>query len=117
MELERRHIRLPVNYRVYIDSDGETGGEAIEVCQALDVSRSGIRLGLDRELAVNAFIHLGVEASGAAPLILVAVVRWCRPREDEATDTTCNWCAGLELQPAPGSDYRGWCDLLEELEG
>ncbi len=113
MEMERRHERLPVEYRVYIDSENDSDERDIEICKALDISKSGIRLQLKRELAVNAFIHLAVEARGEPPLILVAVVRWCQPLEVE--DAAGNWLAGLELQASADSDYESWCTLLEEL--
>ncbi len=117
MDLDRQHTRLPAGYRVYIEADSNDNEEPISVCQALDISRSGIRLQLDRELALGAFIHLGVEASGEAPLILVAVVRWCRPLEAaNGGDATTHWLAGLELQPATGSDYESWFALLDTLE-
>ncbi|MFV8819460.1 PilZ domain-containing protein [Haliea sp. E17] len=115
MDLERRHIRLPAKYRVYIEADAAAGEDnSIEVCRALDVSLSGLQLELTRELALNAYIHVGVEASGAAPLILVAVVRWCRPADADRPDT---WRAGLELQPdAADSDYSDWRRLLAQFD-
>ena len=113
MELERRHRRLPAGYRVYIASDEGLDENPIEICQALDVSASGIRIALRRELPVTAFIHLGIEAGDdSPPLILVAVVRWCRPPDARAEKTANSWLAGLEIQPASDSDYTAWCQLL-----
>ncbi|WP_276606621.1 PilZ domain-containing protein [Mangrovimicrobium sediminis] len=117
MELDRRHLRLPAEHRVFVESDTEglSDDTPITVCSTLDVSVSGMQLVLDHELPVGAFLHLGVEPSGSTerdgPLFLVAVVRWCQPRENEDGP----WLAGLELQPAVESDYQLWEQLVRRV--
>ncbi len=117
VELERKHLRLPAEHRVYIEtgaSDGEDDS-TIDVCNTLDVSVNGLRLALGHELPVGAYLHLGVETThpdaSQSTLILVAVVRWCCPRETEDGP----WLAGLEVQPAQGSDYQRWEELVAGL--
>jgi len=119
VKLDRQHLRLPVENRVFIESEsaeaGETGGK-VTICKTLDVSVNGMQISLDHELPVGAFLHLGVEASHPEPsdntFFLVAAVRWCRPQESEDGP----WLAGLELQEARGSDIARWGQLIAGLE-
>lgn len=121
MDLERKHLRLPVESRVFIELEAPVSGsdEAgnIAICTTLDVSAQGLQVSLEHELIEQAYLQIGIEpphAEGATaePFFLAAQVRWCRPGPDEAQP----WLAGLALLPAGQSDIDQWIELISGKE-
>ena len=116
-EEKRRHLRLPIESRVFIelvspDLEGEDPGEIAE-CRTLDVSRGGLRVSLDRELVVGAILQIGVELPDAdETLYLAGEVRWCRalPGEEQG------WSVGFQLLNAGSPDMASWIGLLSERD-
>ena len=121
MDLDRKHLRLPVESRVFVELDAAVGDVEAEgnviICRTLDVSTRGLQVALEHELAEQAYLQIGVEPprgdSNADTFFLIAQVRWCRPGEDDDQP----WVAGLALMQAQGSDIDRWIQLISELEG
>ena len=114
---QRRHTRLPVASNVFVELVAPQAGRAdsgkVAICKTLDVSRGGLRLGLEHELVIGAILRIGVELPDLQDtLYLTAEVRWCLA--DLAPDT--GWSAGFAILNAGDSDIDRWVALLDELE-
>ena len=111
---QREHIRLNLNCRVFLELEGgaiqgPTDPGEIVLCETLDISYGGLKVGLDRELTVGAILPIGVEISWMEQTLhLVGEVRWCR-RNPEAGKA---WCAGLQVLNAGDTDIAEWRELL-----
>ena len=120
MDLERKHLRLPLNSRVFIELDAPIntprGESTLAVCTTLDVSAQGMRVALDRELEEHAYLQIGVEPpqveEASEPFFLIAQVRWCRLGDSPEQP----FVAGLSLMHAKGSDIDLWTALISNLE-
>lgn len=120
MDLDRKHLRLPVESRVFIELDAPVAGSdndsSLAICKTLDVSATGMQISLDHELTEQAFLQIGVEPphgdDAADTFFLTVQVRWCRPGTTEDQP----WLAGLALLPAEHSDIDRWIELISELE-
>ncbi|WP_165787168.1 PilZ domain-containing protein [Pseudohalioglobus lutimaris] len=120
MDLERKHLRLPVESRVFIEleerSDDTRDQGSVVVCRTLDVSAQGLRVAVDQELEEQAYLQIGVEpphsAEATETFFLIAQVRWCRPGELPEQP----FVAGLALMQAQGSDIDHWITLISSLE-
>lgn len=116
-EEQRRHLRLPVENRVFIELVSPGVGNAtagkVAVCKTLDVSRGGLRVSLEHELVVGAILQIGVELPQMDDtLYLAGEVRWCLANKPPET----GWSAGFALLNAGGSDIDSWTSLLVEME-
>ncbi len=116
-EDNRKRVRLPVECRVFIEvmsaQAGSDGEAEIAVCQTLDVSASGLKVAVDRELTENAILQIGVEPPDAAgTFYLTGEVRWCRHTGSDDV----HWYAGFQLLNAHGSDIERWKALINTLE-
>ena len=114
---QRRHLRLPVASRVFIElvapGLAEDDHGEIATCRTLDVSRGGLRVSLDRELTVGAILQIGVEWPGADDtLYLAGEVKWCR----ELHTGQHRWSAGFQLMNANNSDIASWLHLLSAMD-
>jgi hypothetical protein len=112
-ENQREHIRLNLNCRVFLEFDEAVEPPAkqgeVVLCETLDISYGGLKVGLDRQLIVGAIIPIGVEISWAETTMhLVGEVRWCRrnPGPGKA------WSAGLQVLNAADTDIADWRELL-----
>ncbi len=119
MKEKRRHVRLPLESRVFIEllapSPGGEEPAEIALCQTEDVSRRGFRVELGTELQRGAILQIGVDLPGAEETLhLAAEVRWCGAVEDSPEP---RWAAGFELLDAEGTDLELWQALLEGMEG
>ncbi len=121
MELDRKHLRLPVESRVFIELDASVdaveGESSVAICKTLDVSAQGMRVLLDHELQEDAYLQVGVEPPQAegtseATFFLVAQVRWCRPADQDEG----SFLAGLALMQSEGSDIDHWVNLISTLQ-
>ncbi|MEM8560734.1 MAG: PilZ domain-containing protein [Pseudomonadota bacterium] len=114
---QRKHIRLNVESTVFIEMvspgiGGATSDKAA-VCKSLDISRGGLRVGLNQSLSEGAIMQIGVDVPGAdGTLYLTGEVRWClqSPQDEHA------WTAGFELIPTKESDIERWTEMLADLE-
>lgn len=114
---KRKHLRLPVESTIFIElvapRAGSTESGEVAVCKTLEVSRDGLRVGLERELTVGAILHIGVQLPGASDtLYLAGEVSWCRATEEPQW----NWSAGFKLLNAANSDIDSWIALLGEMD-
>jgi hypothetical protein len=112
----RKHQRIRMDSRVFIEltSADLTNGEPAEIvsCDILDVSQSGLQVGLDRELPVGAILQIGAELPGSDDTFYLAgEVKWCRLREESGSD----WSVGFQLMNAHDSDIENWRQLLEHV--
>ncbi|RLQ20815.1 PilZ domain-containing protein [Seongchinamella sediminis] len=121
MDLERKHLRLPVETRVFIELEAPASGSDapghIATCKTLDVSANGLQVALEHELIEQTYLQIGIEPpqvgdAASEPFFLAAQVRWCRA--GETADQP--WLAGLALLPAGHSDIGRWIDLISGLE-
>ena len=121
MDLERKHLRLPVESRVFIELEAPVSGSDtpanIAICKTLDVSARGLQVALDHELIEQAYLQIGIElpdteGAAAEPFFLAAQVRWCRAGDSDDQP----WLAGLALLPAGQSDIDQWIELISCLE-
>lgn len=117
-EEKRRHLRLPVQSKVFIEliSAAAGSGERAEmaICRTIDLSRGGLRVSLEKELVVGAIHQIGVElAEVDSTLYLAGEVKWCLP--DAGPEKT--WSAGFEVLNAANSDIERWVALLRSKNG
>ena len=113
---KRKHLRLPVESTIFIELVSPRAGSSesgeVAMCKTLEVSRDGLRVGLEREVTVGAILQIGVQLPGACDtLYLAGEVRWCRASEDPQL----RWSAGFKLLNAEGSDIDQWLALLDVL--
>ncbi len=114
---KRRHLRLPLRTRVFIElvapEIGSDDSGKVAQCRTLDVSRAGLRVMLEHQLVTGAIHQIGVELPDSGkPFYLVGEVRWClanRPPEH-------GWTAGFALLNAGDSDIESWAELLAGME-
>jgi hypothetical protein len=116
-EDQREHLRLPVESTVFIELVSSGIGNAdtgkVAICKTLDVSRGGLRVGLEHELVVGAILQIGVELPDSQDtLYLTGEVRWCLQNHEEEN----SWCAGFALMNAGDSDIDRWNALLTGME-
>ena len=113
-ERDRQEPRLPLHSRVFIEVESPAAGSAeeanIAICRTMDVSGLGLRVVLEHELTVGAYLQVGVEPpqGDGDTFFLAAQVRWCHPNADSLNP----WMAGLELLPAEHSDLARWVALI-----
>ena len=105
---KRRHERLSFQGTIFIElvSPGMGGhdGEVV-MCKTIDISRSGLRVGVNRQLTAGAILQIGVELSDKdETLYLAGEVKWCG-RDDQEDDS---WLVGFELMNANDSDIEAW---------
>ena len=109
MSEQRRHLRLPVESRTYIELVsplvGKSGTGRLVTCQTMNVSRGGLQVSLAEEVTVGAILQIGVDLRDAEPLYLAGEVRWCL-RNDQ--DDEHPWSAGFKLLNAESSDIGRW---------
>ena len=115
----RQQTRYTVSSTVFIELAAPEFGSKdpgkIARCKTVDISRLGLRINLDQELAVNAILQLAVELPArAGTLFLAGEVRWCRPIP--GTNRQPEWSAGLNLLNADASDIDSWGVLLDAME-
>ncbi|KZX56846.1 hypothetical protein A3709_03440 [Halioglobus sp. HI00S01] len=117
---ERKHQRLPMQSRVFIELEAAPVGSGedatIAICKTLNVSSGGLMVALQHELPVEAFLQIGVEpppsATGSDAFYLLGQVRWCKPSDDPDYP----WLAGFSLQQAEKSDIQSWISLITAME-
>ena len=112
----RKHERLSFQGRIFIEllAPGMNAieGEVVS-CKAIDISRSGFRVSLNRELTVGAILQIGAEVPQREDtLYLAGEVKWCR--QDKSTPEI--WSVGFELMNASDSDIETWRSVLTDLD-
>jgi len=117
VEEKRKHQRLSFEGTIFIElvapGMAEDHSGEVVLCKTIDISRSGVRVGVDLELTVGAILQIGVELSQEEnTLYLAGEVKWCRQSGDEATV----WLVGFELLNASNSDIETWRALLTEMD-
>ena len=113
-DVPRKHLRLPVEARTFIEVEaaGPEGGSEprLVTCHTLDVSREGVKVMIAEQLMVGTILQIGVDLPDSSnTLYLAGEVRWCLQVED-------SWSAGLKLLDSAGSDTGRWYALLDGLE-
>jgi hypothetical protein len=98
--------------RVSSDAEGSSSADII-ICNSVDISASGIRAGIDRELRLGAILQVGIELAGEEhTLYLVGEVRWCIPSADDVE----HWLVGFKLLDAQYSDIEAWQQHLIDID-
>jgi Tfp pilus assembly protein PilZ len=112
---KRRHQRLAFQGTIFIEllARGMSGNDGeVLVCKTIDISHSGLRVALKRELTVGAILQIGVDLSSSEEtLYLAGEVIWCHKDETQADD----WLVGFELMNANDSDIAAWRQALADL--
>jgi len=82
-------------------------------CSALDISREGIRLGVDNEAPVGSEIELWVDIKGNAnKYYLNGFIKWCYELDSDSAEFEL----GIELNDKDLTDFRVWQEMVDELE-
>jgi len=118
MPEQRKHLRLPVETRTFIElvsaRVGEDDSGRLVTCRTENISRGGLQVTLEEAVTVGAILQIGVELPGAnSPLYLAGEVRWCRPNEGDPDQP---YSAGFKLLNSEGSDLQRWVELLSSME-
>ena len=113
---QRKYRRLSFQGTIFIElvSPGLAAhdGEVV-MCKTIDISRSGLRVGVNRELIVGAILQIGVELTDEEEtLYLAGEVKWCR--RDENSEQP--WLVGFELLNANDSDIDAWRTALSNMD-
>jgi hypothetical protein len=113
---KRRHQRLNFEGTIFIElvapGMGSHDGEVVR-CTTIDISRSGLRVRLDRELTVGAILQIGVDLTNKEEtLYLAGEVKWCG-REESVEES---WLVGFELMNANDSDIEIWRAALAAMD-
>ncbi len=116
-EQKRKHLRLPIESTTYIElltsRLGQDESGRMITCKSLNVSRGGLQVMLEEEIAVGAILQIGVDLPGAEDtLYLAAEVRWCLPSRNEQNP----WMAGFQILNADDSDIERWIALIVAME-
>ncbi|MFT5710681.1 MAG: hypothetical protein ACI8QT_001379 [Halioglobus sp.] len=115
-ELNRAHPRHAFEGKIFIellasDIENNQPGEIIQ-CTTLDVSLSGLRVGINRALEVGAILQVGVDLSEAEDIFYLAgEVKWCC--RDDKGETV--WLAGFELLNATDTDLEFWRQAVKAI--
>lgn len=82
-------------------------------CSALDISRQGIRLGVDHEAPVGSEIELWVDVNGMSEkYFLNGFIKWCY----ELDSDSASYELGIELIEKDLTDYAIWQEMVDKLE-
>ncbi|MFT6274599.1 MAG: hypothetical protein ACJAZ0_000688 [Halioglobus sp.] len=114
---KRQHQRSSFEGKIFVErvsSDAMGSSSAdIVVCKTVDISSTGIRAGIDRELPMGAILQVGIELAGEDhTLYLVGEVRWCIPSADDDEF----WLVGFNLLDAQDSDIEAWQKHLADID-
>ena len=117
MSEQRRHLRLPVESRTFIETVsplvGKSGTGHLVTCKTMNISRGGLQVALTEEVTVGAILQIGVDLPDAQPLYLAGEVRWCMHNDQ---DKDYPWSAGFKLLNAYNSDIARWERLIKSME-
>lgn len=108
---ERAHAHAAVF--IEVDSPEPDSGErpTVILCRILDVSSSGMRIRVDRELPETAILRLCADfGRNRSPLEVVGEVRWCREEGDYFE-------AGFVLYESAYTDIESWKKLISTEPG
>jgi Tfp pilus assembly protein PilZ len=112
---KRRHERLNFQGRIFLElRDRGTRPDEPEVvlCRTVDISRSGLRVGINRVLTIGTILQIGVElAEDKDPLYLTGEVMWCQMDGERPGQ----FQVGFALLNAKDSDIDNWRDRLTEM--
>ena len=82
-------------------------------CSTLDISRQGIRLGVDLEAPVGSDIELWIDVKGmAGKFFLNGFIKWCYELDSDSTA----YELGVELVDKRLTDYASWQSMVEDME-
>jgi len=116
---KRQQPRYPVENTVFIElvapEFGSNESGVIVRCKSVEISRDGLRVTLEQELAVGAILQIGLELpADAGTFYLVGEVTWSEPIPGTGTEPA--WGAGFALFNADDSDIENWVALVETME-
>lgn len=82
-------------------------------CSALDISRQGIRLGVDHEAPVGSEIELWIDIKGMSDkYFLNGFIKWCYELDSDSASHEL----GIELIDKDLTDYAIWQEMVDTLE-
>lgn len=82
-------------------------------CSTLDISRQGIRLGVDYEAPVGSEIELWIDVKGnAEKYFLNGCIKWCYELDSDSAEFEL----GIELVDKVLTDYSIWQEMVDQLE-
>lgn len=111
----REEPRSDVHAAVFLEVDSPEPGSGerptVILCRILDVSGSGMKIRVDRELPESAILRLCADfGRDRSPLEVVGEVRWCR-EEGEYFE------AGFVLYESTYTDIDAWKKLTSTAPG
>ncbi|PIP80289.1 MAG: hypothetical protein COW84_06040 [Gammaproteobacteria bacterium CG22_combo_CG10-13_8_21_14_all_40_8] len=104
----RNHPRIlrieAISIQVLLPSfDGSEDSEIVKTT-TLDVSASGLRVKTEQNLPVGNIFDICIQLTDySKTFLLTAEIKWCT-----ASSINNEFLAGLEVQPALGTDYLYW---------
>jgi hypothetical protein len=110
----RDHIRIKMHTRIFVEVEAasDTSKSVLLQCNVVDVSYSGFRVNVERELIQGSILSVCAELPAVEePFYMTAEVKWCRPNEDGNSD----WLAGFEILKSRDTDIDSWRELLEHI--
>ncbi len=110
----RRHVRFDALLDVrYTMKKGSSANNA----KSKDISKSGVRLLVDKKLEQGAILYIDVLQGGqAAPISLEGIVVWCNEAKDKPPDTDKRlFHAGIELTMIADGSRQVFTDLISSL--
>lgn len=72
-------------------------------CTTLDISKTGLRVSLEKQLPIGFVVQLCIENDQGQLLLLFAELRWCKPDGERFE-------SGFELMDTDQSDLSAWVD-------
>lgn len=114
-EDRRAEERANAHAAVFLEIDSPEPGSGerptVVLCRILDVSPSGMKIRVDRELPREAILRLCADfGRNRPPMEVVGEVRWCR-EEDDCFE------AGFSLYDSDYTDINAWKELINTDPG
>ncbi|MDX1693716.1 MAG: PilZ domain-containing protein [Ketobacteraceae bacterium] len=116
MDEKRKNRRSNRRENVFIEvtNQNENGDYINKVigCESVDVSREGLKLYVNEQIAQGTILDLCVSFSDSPQkFYLTAEVKWSRPLVDEG------WhFIGFEVYEGDTTDYQKWYDWIDEVD-
>jgi Tfp pilus assembly protein PilZ len=111
---KRQETRLHSQETVFIElTSAEPGEETpgdIVISNSVDLSANGLRVTIDRDLALGSILRACVQFRDSPQrFLLVTEVKWCRPHEQAG-----EFIAGLSLFESEGTDIQTWKEMIAQ---
>lgn len=113
----RNNPRLMRDDRLFIQIIGASENPSLVgttlSCSAVDISRQGIRLGVEHEAPVGSEIEMWIDIKGISDkYYLNGFVKWCYELDSDVAD----YELGIQLVDKAMTDFTSWQAMIDEME-